>query len=215
MAPVSCLLELVAYNVSIARAYWMAGHLVNTFFLLAAITLTAWWASGGAKLRLRGQGALPWVFGLALLSMLILGASGGITALGDTLVLNAGITPEESPVVAQLVSLRIYHPLIAFMVGAVLIVAAVMAVRRHPAPTTRRLALALGALYVVQLMLGALNVALKAPVWLQLVHLFMSNLIWIALVLLAADTLAEEVPARVTMEQPADAATLREPSPAT
>jgi heme A synthase len=209
------LLELVAYNVSIARAYWMAGHLVNTFFLLAAITLTAWWASGGAKLRLRGQGALPWVFGLALLSMLILGASGGITALGDTLVLNAGITPEESPVVAQLVSLRIYHPLIAFMVGAVLIVAAVMAVRRHPAPTTRRLALALGALYVVQLMLGALNVALKAPVWLQLVHLFMSNLIWIALVLLAADTLAEEVPARATMEQPADAATLREPSPAT
>ncbi len=209
------LLELVAYNVSIARAYWMAGHLVNTFFLLAAITLTAWWASGGAKLRLRGQGALPWVFGLALLSMLILGASGGITALGDTLVLNAGITPEESPVVAQLVSLRIYHPLIAFMVGAVLIVAAVMAVRRHPSPTTRRLALALSALYVVQLMLGALNVALKAPVWLQLVHLFMSNLIWIALVLLAADTLAEEAPARVTVEQPVDAATLREPSPAT
>ena len=104
------LLELVAYNVSIARAYWMAGHLINTFFLLAALTLTAWWASGGAKLRLRGQGALPWVFGLALLAMLILGASGGITALGDTLVLNAGITPEESPVVAQLVSLRILSP---------------------------------------------------------------------------------------------------------
>ncbi len=210
------LLELVAYNVSIARAYWMAGHLINTFFLLAALTLTAWWASGGAKLRLRGQGALPWVFGLALLAMLILGASGGITALGDTLVLNAGITPEESPVVAQLVSLRIYHPLIAFTVGALLILAAVMAVRHQPALlSTRRLALALGALYTLQLMLGALNVALKAPVWLQLVHLFMSNLIWITLVLLAADTLAEESPARVAAEQPADAATLREPSPAT
>ena len=65
-------------------------------------------------------------------------------------------------------------------------------------------------------MLGALNVALKAPVWLQLVHLFMSNLIWITLVLLAADTLAEEAPGDAsTVEQPADAATLREPSPAT
>ena len=31
--------EYVAHNVSIARAYWMAGHLTNTFLLLAALTL--------------------------------------------------------------------------------------------------------------------------------------------------------------------------------
>ncbi|MCB0131087.1 MAG: COX15/CtaA family protein, partial [Caldilineaceae bacterium] len=30
------LFEYVAHNVSIARAYWMAGHLMNTFLLLAA-----------------------------------------------------------------------------------------------------------------------------------------------------------------------------------
>jgi heme A synthase len=202
------LLELVAYNVSIARAYWMAGHLINTFFLVAALTMTAWWASGGASLRLRGQRALPWAFGMALLAMLVLGASGGITALGDTLVLGAGITPEESPVVAQLVALRIYHPLIAFVVGAMLAGAAFLAVRRHPADSTRRLAITLGVLYTVQLLLGALNVTLKAPVWLQLVHLFMSNLIWIVLVLLAADTLAEEAAEEASVEQ------IAEPTPA-
>ncbi len=194
------LLELVAYNVSIARAYWMAGHLINTFFLLAALTLTAWWAAGHAGLRLRKQGALPWLLGLALVPMLVLGASGGITALGDTLVLGGGVTPEESPVVAQLVSLRIYHPLIAFLVGGALALAAIPAVRRNPVGTTRTLALLLGALYVLQLLLGALNVALKAPVWLQLVHLFMSNLIWISLVLLAAEALADEA-----VEEGADA----------
>jgi len=35
-----------------------------------------------------------------------------------------------------------------------------------------------------QLCAGAVNIALLAPVWMQLVHLLMANLVWIALVLL-------------------------------
>ena len=38
------LFEYVAYNPSIARAYWMAAHLTNTFLLMVRPTLTAWWA---------------------------------------------------------------------------------------------------------------------------------------------------------------------------
>src|SRR4030095_10313466 len=48
------LFELVADNQSMARAMFMATHLVNTFFLLAALTLTAHFASGGAPFRARG-----------------------------------------------------------------------------------------------------------------------------------------------------------------
>jgi heme A synthase len=43
------LFERVATDVSYARAVWMAAHLLNTFILLLFITLTAWWASGGAR----------------------------------------------------------------------------------------------------------------------------------------------------------------------
>ena len=50
------LFEYVAYNPSIARAYWMAAHLTNTFFLLAALTLTAWASCGGRLPRFRGNG---------------------------------------------------------------------------------------------------------------------------------------------------------------
>src|SRR5690606_29028870 len=50
------LLELVADNASMARAYWMVAHLVNPFLLLGVLALTAWWAWGGAEVRLRGQG---------------------------------------------------------------------------------------------------------------------------------------------------------------
>src|SRR5215210_628478 len=52
------LFELVADNQSIARALFMATHLINTFFLLGAMTLTAHFASGRAPFRLRGQGSL-------------------------------------------------------------------------------------------------------------------------------------------------------------
>ena len=58
------LFEWVAHNASVGRAISMALHLVNTFLLLGAVTLTAWWAGGGQPLRLRGQGTVGWlVFG--------------------------------------------------------------------------------------------------------------------------------------------------------
>lgn len=185
------LFEYVATNATLARAYWMAGHLANTFFLLASLTLTAWWAMGGSPLRLRGQGPVAVVLSIAWAAMVLLGASGGITALGDTLVLRAGITPAESAVVALLVDLRIYHPLLALAVGALVGLAAWMAMAKRPSAATQRFGRWAIGLFVVQLLLGALNVALKAPVWIQLSHLLLADLIWIALVLLSAAALAQ------------------------
>lgn len=192
------LLEYVAENASVARAYWVAGHLVNTFLLLAVLTLTAWWGGGGAGLRLRGQPhVLVVTLSASLIGMLILGASGGITALGDTLLLTAGITPEESPLVATLVDLRIYHPLLAFVVGGLILLAFYTARNLRPSPMITRLGWLLGGIYVVQLIVGALNVALKAPVTMQLIHLFISDMIWITLVLLASNALAADAESAV------------------
>ena len=185
------LLELVAANVSVARAYWMAGHLVNTFLLLAALTLTAWFAGGAAGARLRGQGATLWTLVAALLGVMVIGMSGAVTALGDTLVFTAGISPEDSPIVAGLVDLRIYHPVIALVVGGLLALAVFTVRAARPSATVQRLTLVLGALYVTQVIAGAINVALKAPVAIQLFHLLVSELIWIGLVLLAATALAQ------------------------
>jgi heme A synthase len=171
----------------------MAGHLLNTFLLMAALSLTAWWASGGTPLRLRGQGAgqstIVWLLGAALAGLLVLGMSGAITALGDTLVLGGGISPDESPIVAGLVGMRIYHPLIAFVVGALVAAAAWLVRVRRPGLATRRISTFILVVYALQLLLGALNVALKAPVWIQMLHLLLSNFIWVGVVLLAAAAL--------------------------
>ncbi len=189
------LLELVADNASMARAAWMAAHLLNTFLLLGALTLTAWWASGGEPVRLRRQGSLAWLLGLGIGATLFLGMSGAVTALGDTLFpaasLAEGIRQEFSPAANFMVRLRIFHPVIAVITGLYLVVAGGVTSFLRPTPLTRRLARSLTVLYLVQLGVGLLNVALLAPVWMQLVHLLLADFVWIALVLLAATALAE------------------------
>lgn len=199
------LLEYVAFDQSVARAYWMAAHLINTFLLLAAITLTAWWAAGNKVGAWRHQGVVGGTLLLAGVALLLLGSSGAVTALGDTLAIRGGISPQDSAYVARLVDLRIYHPLLAFVVGAFVVLAAWVAATQRPSPQVTRLSRALVALFVVQLLVGALNVALKAPVAMQLVHLLLADGLWILWVVLSAAALAVEVRAPQLQSVPATA----------
>lgn len=200
------LFELVGDNSSMARAIVMAVHLMNTFLLLGALTVTAWWASGGKAVRLTQQGWITWLLAIAFISLLILGASGGVTALGDTLFparsLAEGLQQKFSPTAHILVRLRLFHPLIAVGVGIYLMLTAAICRIRYSDPKIRRLSQLLTILYLVQLGAGAFNVVLLAPVWLQLVHLFLSDLIWITLVLLASSVLAQPVPTGLPEVEP-------------
>lgn len=184
------LFEWVAHNTSVARAISMAVHLANTFLLLAALTLTAWWASGGAGFRLRGQGRLLQVLVGGMLAMLVTGMTGAVIALGDTLSLGLGIGPEQSPLVRALVLFRPFHPVVAVLAGVYLSTAGIWVLNHRPHPLVARFVMALLMLYVLQLTVGAVNVVLKAPVWMQLVHLLLSDIIWVVLVLLSAVSLA-------------------------
>ncbi len=181
--------EWVAENVSEERVYVVAFHLVNTFLLLGAMTLAAWYAGGNTSRGFRLSSPLALPCAAALLAVLPVGASGAVTALGDTLVLTAGIRPEESPLVARLVASRFYHPTAA--VGAFLVVlGAILWLRPKVGEIARRRGLAVVAIFGAQLLLGAVNVLLQAPVWMQLVHLAVSDVLWILLVLMAVEVLA-------------------------
>src|SRR6185369_9685569 len=70
------LFRLVADNQSMARAMFMGTHLMNTFFLLAALTLTAHFSAAPAPLRLLGQGWLGAGLAAGLLGLLLAGVSG-------------------------------------------------------------------------------------------------------------------------------------------
>lgn len=187
------LLEYTALNVSVGRAIWMAGHLVNTFLLLGALALTVWWANGGGRLQLRGQGARGVAYWLLVAGMFLLGMSGAITALGDTLTITGGISPQENALVATFVDLRIFHPLIAFLVFGFALLSVWTAHRSGSASAAvGRYGQAIIILFIVQLLLGALNVQLRAPVWLQLVHLLFTSVIWLLVVWFGAALLTPQ-----------------------
>jgi heme A synthase len=190
------LLRLVAYDASLQHAASMALHLMNTFLLLASLTLTVHFAAGHAPRRivsLRRQGALPWVLAVALGATLMVGTSGAIAALGDTLFpsrsLALGVAQDFSATANVLLRLRALHPLLAVIAG-VLTVGTAAAVRAlRPTERVRNSARLVVMAFVVQLAVGLLNLVLLAPVWMQLVHLLLADAAWIALVLLAAEAL--------------------------
>jgi heme A synthase len=184
------LFGLVVKDDSVARAVVMCIHLVNTFLLLAAVALTALWAGDVPLPRWRpGAGVL--LAGLG--AMLLVGASGAIAALGDTLFpardLAEGLAQDASPTAHVLLRLRVLHPILA-LGAAVLVAVAASSGWSERAAGARKAALALLVLFGAQLVAGLVNVALLAPVWMQLVHLLLADLAWLALVVLAARVLA-------------------------
>jgi len=198
--------ELVAGNASVARAFVMSIHLVNTFLLLAALSLTAWWAMGGAGVRLRGQGKVSLLFALGLAGTLLIAVSGAIAALGDTLFpassLAQGIRQDFSPAAHFLVRLRVLHPLLAVLIGCFAVAAAsYVNTFLRPGERTKKLTNLLTTLFIVQLTVGIMNVSLLAPVWLQLTHLLLADFFWIALVLTAASALAQEQETAAEVEE--------------
>ncbi len=178
---------LVAENASAERGFWMAVHLVNTFLLLASMTLLAWQASGRRRVHVMRRG---WPIYGALLAVIFVGVSGAITALGDTLFparsLSQGLAQDLAPSAHLFVQLRVFHPLIGLAAGAAVLFGVGYLYATRPSPSVRRLCVGIFLLFSLQVGLGFLNVALLAPVWLQIVHLLVADLVWISLVLLAA-----------------------------
>jgi protoheme IX farnesyltransferase len=190
--------RLVADNASVQRAIWMSIHLVNTFFLLTAFSLTAWWASGRNRMKLGDQGAVGLALLLCFVAMVALGVSGSVTALGDTLfpVQNHEDAMRQSlaPGAHFLQKLRLLHPYIAGSVGLYLLLIAGLVGHLRPSPQTKRYANSIFTLFFVQMAVGYLNVLLAAPVWMQLVHLLLADFVWISVTLFAAGALEVGVP---------------------
>lgn len=187
------LFGLVGENDSLARAWMMAFHLINTFLLLACLALVGWWTTpdrGPVRIRITGNFAS---MAALLLGLLVLGVSGAVAALGDTLFpatdLPSAIQHDFSPGAHVLLQLRVYHPLIAFLVAILLLANLYWAFRRPVGEEPRRLGFLTLALFLTQFGLGITNLLLLAPVWLQILHLAVADLLWIATVLFASSAI--------------------------
>jgi len=120
--------------------------------------------------------------------------AGAVTALGDTLFPSAslaeGLVQDFSSTSALLVRLRVWHPVLAVGVGLYLFYLANSLRSNFQDGTVRRYSLGLMILFGIQLGAGAINLLLLAPVWMQIVHLWLATLVWICLTLVYAAVLS-------------------------
>jgi heme A synthase len=179
------LFKFVGTNVSAGRVVYLSAHLINTLLMLAAMALTAWWASGHRGVEWPGD--MGRALGGAILGVVVIAVTGAMTALSDTLFpvnsLLTGIQADFAAASPVLVKLRILHPLIAVAAAAYI---AIAMSRVDRAPLFRRATIALVG---IEIAAGMLNLVLLAPIWMQLVHLLLADLLWIVLVLFTAAVL--------------------------
>jgi heme A synthase len=187
------LYEWVDQDASVARAVSVPIHLVNTLVLLAGLTLTVYWIDRERIVRLNRPSRRA-IFGFGA-GMLLIAATGAITALADTLFpsesLLEGIAEDFSGPASFFVRLRVLHPVVAILVG----IAAARWVRSHSwdiGGTGRVAARAVVGVVFVELVVGVINVWTLTPIVIQLIHLLLADILWIAWVWLGVELLTEE-----------------------
>jgi cytochrome c oxidase assembly protein subunit 15 len=196
-------LGYVTGNQSTGRIVLLSIHLGNTLLLMAALTLTARFLTTGQRwsdlpVTRRLVGMLE-----GLITTILVGITGSFAALGDTLFpadsLHASFTQDFAAASPWLLRLRIVHPALALIAALFALWLISQSRRSVPAydatqnDNRTRLANMLLLLLFLQFALGIADVILLAPAWMQLLHLLGADLFWIALVLLASETLWPEV----------------------
>jgi heme a synthase len=187
------LLGHTAQDTSPSRAVYLGLHLTNTLLLLAALALTAHFLGRGAA-AMRGSVGVraPGLALTGLAATLVVGVTGSLAALGDTLYpahnLLAAVAQDFSPGSSWLLRIRWFHPAVSLIAGIFILWLIVRSLR---IPAARALAFGVLALLGMQYLLGVADLALLAPTSLQMAHLLGADLLWIALVVLAARTCLE------------------------
>jgi cytochrome c oxidase assembly protein subunit 15 len=185
LGAVLVLLGLVAGSTAPLRPWVMGLHLANTLLLLGALALTADRLSptqhGGADPE------RPWRWVLVLGLLLLTSMSGAVTALGDTLFplaagqgLIAHLNADHQAQAHLLQQWRAIHPLLATIAAAVAVIVATAGASKEANKLRSPAAVAVISLAILQVALGTLNVWLSAPGWLQVLHLAVGDLLWLA-----------------------------------
>jgi cytochrome c oxidase assembly protein subunit 15 len=188
--------ELVAANSSVVRAVFMSLHLVITFILLASIALTAAWSgSYFSRPQFKKQGKKLIFIIVSLIGLIVIGISGAITALGDTLFrpnyVGEGLVSDFNSASHFLKGLRIYHPILAITIGFFTVYGISRLRKQLTSPLITKLGYIVYFLFSFQLFCGFMNVVLLAPIYMQIIHLFTGDLFWIATILFFNESLID------------------------
>ena len=168
-------LGLTAQSQSPLRAPYLALHLTNTLLLLAALTLTAHFLSREVAICAKPYRSLrPSGASLGIVVLLVVGVTGSLAALGDTLFpahsLSSALAQDFATAATGWCAGAGRIPLWRFS-PAFFSSGCWCAPRSAAHWDNRALSALVLILLAAQYVLGVLDVFLLAPVWLQIAHL--------------------------------------------
>jgi heme A synthase len=185
-------LRLVERDASYGRLVVLPLHLISTALLTAALTWCAFFAKVGMPSARRAPSSVRALLLFAGLGILIVSATGAVTALGDTVYpaqttgFAARLQEDQGASANLLQRMRGIHPFLAVGVAAYVAYASALLSGFRGSNAVRRASLALAVCVSLQVFAGVLNVWLSAPGPMQVMHLLLANLTWISLIVLAA-----------------------------
>ena len=184
-----------AETLTAARPFWAAGHLINTFVLLAFLTLTARYACGGTPISWNVERKYLIAIIVGTFAVFLVGITGSIAALTHMLfpsgTLAEGIAADFSPTSHMLLRLRLLHPITAILTSVFLVFLTGWLAKESGEDTrVKRWSNILSLLVLGQLAFGSATLFLQAPILMQIGHLFLADAIWITFVLLSAAVLS-------------------------
>jgi heme A synthase len=183
-----------AANWTPTRPYWTAAHLINTFLLVAFLSLTAWLSAGRIP-RFNWPSKVWVLLAIGLVAILFVGVSGSMASLAHMLFpstsLGEGIAKDFDAASHYLLRLRVSHPILS-IITAVYLVFLSGWIRKWSADevNVRFWSNALTVLVAAQLAFGAATLFTLAPIVMQLGHLLLADLVWISFILMSASFLA-------------------------
>lgn len=201
--------KLVVLSESPVRALVGSFHVLSTYVLVGCLVGCAVAASGIRPIKLKGQGVVGWLLGGGFVGLALLGGSGAISALGHQL------RPTEDVLKAALdgatfwmVRVQPLHPLLSVTVALYLTLIAGLLQHLRPDPKVTMAAKWMIYILGAQMMVGVVNIWVKAPIVMQIIHLVMADVNWVSLVALSVFSLSEGIepvetrPAPVEVETP-------------
>lgn len=184
-----------AEAVTDTRPLWAIGHLVNTFILLTFLTLTAWFATRERRLGTMPNSRTVLLIALAVVGLLLVGASGSLAALSNMLFpsqsISEGIAKDFSESSDLILRLRLSHPVLSILTSVYLIfISGWLKALVPDDANTAWWSKVVSVLVMVQVAFGGATLLTLGPIVMQLGHLLLADLVWISFVLLVASYLS-------------------------
>lgn len=176
---------------SLGRVLSQGFHLANTLLLLGS--LAALWA-WSKYLRPRFDFSYKTLIILGLCGFFLIGVSGSIASLSNTLFPSQSLTEAISKDLAEsshiILRFRIFHPLMAVLFSSLLLYLIISL--RNRSNQRPFLSMALPWIIIGALGFGAATLLMLSPIWMKLTHLLIADVLWVGIVIFVCDSLTQE-----------------------